>query len=77
VNLGNPREMTVRELAEAVNRITGNRGGIVALPERRGADDPQRRKPDISRAIRILGWEPADDLEDGLRRTIEDFRGRS
>jgi dTDP-glucose 4,6-dehydratase len=77
VNLGNPREMTVRELAEAVNRITGNRGGIVALPERRGADDPQRRRPDISRAIQILGWEPADDLEVGLRKTIDDFRRRS
>jgi dTDP-glucose 4,6-dehydratase len=77
VNLGNPREMTVRELAEAVNRITGNRGGIVAQPERRGADDPQRRRPDISRAMQILGWEPADDLEDGLHKTIEDFRGRS
>jgi dTDP-glucose 4,6-dehydratase len=77
VNLGNPREMTVRELAEAVNRITGNRGGIVAQPERRGADDPQRRRPDISRAMQILGWEPADDLADGLHKTIEDFRGRS
>jgi dTDP-glucose 4,6-dehydratase len=77
VNLGNPHEMTVRELAEAVNRLTGNRAGMTVLPERRGKDDPQRRKPDISRAIQILGWEPADDLETGLRRTIDDFRSRT
>jgi len=76
VNLGNPREMTVRELAEAVNRIIGNQGGIVTLPERRGTDDPQRRRPDISRAVRILHWEPADNLQDGLRKTIDDFRSR-
>jgi dTDP-glucose 4,6-dehydratase len=77
VNLGNPHEMTIRELAEAVNRLTGNGAGLTVLPERRGQDDPQRRKPDISRAIQILGWEPADDLEAGLRRTIDDFRSRS
>jgi dTDP-glucose 4,6-dehydratase len=76
VNLGNPHEMTVRELAEEVNRLTGNRAGLAVLPERRGKDDPQRRKPDISRAVQILHWEPADDLESGLRRTIEDFRSR-
>ena len=76
VNLGNPHEMTVRELAEWVNRLTGNQGGIVALPERRGQDDPQRRRPDITRAIHVLQWEPADDLEAGLLQTIGDFRAR-
>ncbi|HLB64524.1 MAG TPA: UDP-glucuronic acid decarboxylase family protein [Anaerolineales bacterium] len=76
VNLGNPHEMTVRELAEWVNRLTGNQGGIVSLPERRGQGDPERRRPDITRAIHVLQWEPADDLEAGLLQTIGDFRAR-
>ena len=76
VNLGNPVEMTIRQLAEAVNRLTGNPGGMVELPERRGQDDPQQRKPNISRAKECLGWAPQVDLDTGLRRTIEDFRSR-
>jgi dTDP-glucose 4,6-dehydratase len=76
VNLGNPVEMTIRQLAEAVNRLTGNPGGMVELPERRGQDDPQQRKPNISRAKEWLGWAPQVDLDTGLRRTIEDFRSR-
>jgi dTDP-glucose 4,6-dehydratase len=76
VNLGNPVEMTIRQLAEAVNRLTGNPGGMVELPERRGQDDPQQRKPNISRAKEWLGWAPQVDLDSGLRRTIEDFRSR-
>jgi len=76
VNLGNPSELTIGGLAELVNRITENEAGVAVLPERRGAADPQRRKPDINRARATLGWEPTIDLETGLRRTIEDFRTR-
>jgi dTDP-glucose 4,6-dehydratase len=73
VNLGNPREMTLLELAENVLRVTGARSEIVfeALP----VDDPQVRQPDITRAKQILGWEPEVELEDGLRRTIEWMTG--
>jgi len=73
VNLGNPREMTLLELAENVLRATGARSEIVfeALP----VDDPQVRQPDITRAKQILGWEPEVGLEDGLRRTIEWMAG--
>jgi dTDP-glucose 4,6-dehydratase len=73
VNLGNPREMTLLELADNVLRVTGARSEIVfeALP----VDDPQVRQPDITRAKQILGWEPEVGLEDGLRRTIEWMTG--
>ncbi len=74
VNIGNPHEMTILEFAEAINRITGNRAGIVYLPGERSARDPQRRQPDISRARRILGWEPKYSLEEGIRNTIPYFR---
>jgi len=69
VNIGNPQEMSLLELAENVLRVTGARSEIVfeALP----VDDPQVRQPDITRAKQILGWEPEVALEDGLRRTIE------
>ncbi len=76
VNLGNPREMTVLELAQVVNRLTGNKAGVVFLPERRQEGDPSRRCPDITKARTLLGWEPKVDLEEGLLRTIEDFRRR-
>jgi dTDP-glucose 4,6-dehydratase len=76
VNLGNPNEMTIAELAAVVNRLTGNPKGIIALPERRGQDDPQQRQPDITRAAEVLDWRPAVPLEQGLQRTIEDFRLR-
>jgi dTDP-glucose 4,6-dehydratase len=69
VNIGNPDEFTLLELAEAVLEVTGSSSEIVfeALP----ADDPQVRQPDISLAREILGWEPTVDLREGLRRTIE------
>lgn len=76
VNLGNPSEMTIRQLAEAVNTLTGNPAGLALLPDRRSQDDPQRRQPDIQRAREWLGWEPIIDLTTGLQRTIEDFRRR-
>jgi dTDP-glucose 4,6-dehydratase len=69
VNLGNPTEMSLLELAEAVIRAAGSTSEIVfeALP----IDDPQVRQPDITRARQILGWEPEVPLEEGLRRTLE------
>ncbi len=75
VNLGNPREHTILELAELVLRMTGARAGIRwdPLP----VDDPLRRKPDITKAREILGWSPSVSMEDGLSKTIEYFRGRT
>ena len=72
VNLGNPDEMTIREFAERICRITGSRSPIVnrPLPE----DDPRQRRPDISKARRLLGWEPRVPLEEGLRVTLDSFR---
>jgi len=69
VNVGNPDEFSLLELAEAVIKVTRSRSEIVheALP----IDDPQVRRPDISRARELLGWEPSVQLEDGLGRTIE------
>ena len=68
VNLGNPNEFTLSELAEAVIRVTGSKSRIVheALP----VDDPQVRQPDITRARQLLGWEPEIELEEGLGRTM-------
>jgi len=68
VNIGNPDEMTLLQLAKAVVAATGSQSQIVfeALP----VDDPQVRQPDITRARAILGWEPTIDLEEGLRRTL-------
>jgi dTDP-glucose 4,6-dehydratase len=69
VNLGNPKEMTLLNLAESVIEVTESRSEIVfeALP----VDDPRVRQPDITRAKQLLGWEPEVELGDGLRRTIE------
>jgi UDP-glucuronate decarboxylase len=72
VNLGNPRELTIRELADAVIRLTGSKSRIVSNPLPQ--NDPTRRKPDISLAIEKLGWQPSVDLETGLAKTIEYFR---
>jgi dTDP-glucose 4,6-dehydratase len=69
VNVGNPQELTLLELAETVIRVTGSKSEIVfeALP----VDDPQVRQPDITRAQQLLGWEPKVSLEEGLRRMLE------
>jgi UDP-glucuronate decarboxylase len=74
INLGNPGEFTMLELAERVRRLTGSRSEIVyePLPE----DDPHRRRPDITRAKELLGFSPRVELEEGLARTIEYFRDR-
>jgi UDP-glucuronate decarboxylase len=71
VNLGNPVEFTIRELAESVIGLTGSSSKIVyrPLPE----DDPKQRCPDISLAKKLLGWEPRVQLRDGLMKTIEYF----
>ncbi len=74
VNLGNPREMTIRELAEKIIALTGSRSQIVSKPL--PVDDPKQRRPDISKAKNELGWQPKTSLEEGLRLTIEDFRKR-
>ncbi len=74
VNIGNPREFTMREFAELVNRVTGNDAGIMVQPDLRIADDPQTRQPDITKARTLLGWEPQIELEEGIRRTIPYFR---
>ena len=68
VNIGNPTEFSLNELAETVIRVTRSKSKIVyeALP----VDDPQVRQPDITRARQLLGWEPRTELEDGLRRTL-------
>jgi len=75
VNLGNPREMTILEFAECIQRAAGLRAQMVFkdLP----ADDPKRRQPDIAKARRILGWEPQVLLEDGIRETLEYFRSQA
>jgi dTDP-glucose 4,6-dehydratase len=72
VNVGNPREMTVLQFAELINALTGNRAGIV-FEDKRILGDPQTRQPDISKARRILGWEPKVEIEDGLRLTTDYF----
>ncbi len=72
VNLGNPEEVTVLELAETIVRLAGSKSGIVhkELP----VDDPKQRRPDISHARKLVGWQPEVNLEDGLGRTLEYFR---
>ena len=72
VNIGNPREMTVLEFAEAVRTAAGGGGQILFKPMPK--DDPKQRRPDITRARELLGWEPRVSLEDGLRETIAYFR---
>jgi dTDP-glucose 4,6-dehydratase len=73
VNIGNPAEMTVLEFAEKIRAVTGTRSEIEFRPLPQ--DDPQRRRPDITRAREVLGWAPKTTLEEGLRPTIEYFRG--
>src|SRR5436853_7355314 len=72
VNIGNPHEMTIKEIAETIIRMTGSTSKIVYRPL--PTDDPKQRRPDITRARTLLGWEPKVQLEEGLVRTIEYFR---
>src|SRR5207248_2929905 len=70
VNIGNPRETTVLELAEMIRRLAGSHAEIIRNPLPK--DDPTRRKPDISRAQKLLGWSPKVSLEEGLSSTVAD-----
>ncbi len=74
VNIGNPKEITIRQFAEKIVELTGSRSTIVEkpLPE----DDPKVRQPDITRARQILSWNPEIDLEEGLKKTLDYFRER-
>jgi dTDP-glucose 4,6-dehydratase len=72
VNIGNPHELTIKDIAETIIRMTGSSSRLVYQPL--PTDDPKVRKPDITRARTLLGWEPKVSLEDGLTRTIEYFR---
>ena len=74
VNIGNPDETTILELARTINEIIGNPSGIVFKPALRLGDDPQRRRPDITRARTILKWEPSISLHEGIQRTIPYFK---
>lgn len=74
INLGNPTEFTIRQLAEIIIELTGSSSKIKFLPA--VSDDPQKRKPDISKAKDILQWEPTVELRDGLVKTIDYFRHR-
>ncbi len=74
VNLGNPVELTILEFAECIQRLLGSKLPIVFQPLPQ--DDPQKRRPDISKARRVLGWEPKTALADGLRITIAYFKSQ-
>jgi len=74
VNLGNPQEMTILALAQKILTLTGSRSRIAHLPL--PVDDPRVRQPDITRARTVLGWEPRVPLDEGLTRTLADFRRR-
>lgn len=74
VNIGNPNEITMIELAEQINFMTGNDAGITFADNARLGNDPERRKPDITRAMELLNWLPKYSLETGLERTIPYFK---
>ena len=74
VNIGNPREMTIKEFGEQIIRITGTPSQLEFKPL--PVDDPKVRQPDITRAKNLLGWEPKVDFDEGIRKTIEYFRGQ-
>jgi dTDP-glucose 4,6-dehydratase len=73
VNLGNPHEMTILEFAREIVELTGSQGGIDFRPLPQ--DDPKQRQPDITKARRVLGWEPKVHFDEGMRHTVEFFRG--
>jgi dTDP-glucose 4,6-dehydratase len=72
VNLGNPREMTIKQFANEIIRITGTKSAIEYKPL--PIDDPRVRQPNITRAKEVLGWEPRVDFEEGIKTTIEYFK---
>lgn len=74
VNIGNPTEMTMIELAEKINQMTGNPAGLSFKNNMRLGNDPERRRPDITHAMDVLGWQPEHSLESGLSQTIPYFK---
>jgi len=74
INLGNPGEFTIKQLAEEVIKICGSKSGLTHLPL--PADDPRQRQPDITKAQTLLGWNPTIPLHEGLERTVADFKKR-
>jgi dTDP-glucose 4,6-dehydratase len=72
VNIGNPHEVTIEQIARAIIRLTGSRSNVVYRPL--PADDPKQRRPDITRARTLLGWEPKVELEEGLLKTVDYFK---
>ena len=74
VNIGNPQETNMLEFAQTINEIAGNPSGIILKPASRLGDDPQRRRPDITRAKQILEWTPKITLQEGIRLTIPYFK---
>jgi dTDP-glucose 4,6-dehydratase len=72
INIGNPREMTIKEIADTIIRMTGSKSKVFYKPL--PTDDPKQRRPDITRARTLLDWEPTVDLDEGLVKTIEYFR---
>ena len=74
INIGNPHELTIKEIAETIIRMTGSTSRIIYKPL--PTDDPKQRRPDITRARTLLQWEPRVQLEEGLIRTIAYFRSK-
>jgi len=74
VNIGNPHEVTIKQIAETIIRLVGSKSQVVYRPL--PVDDPKQRKPDITRARTILGWEPKVDLEEGLLKTVDYFKSK-
>jgi dTDP-glucose 4,6-dehydratase len=74
VNIGNPAEITIRQFADEILRLTGSKSQIVFRPM--PPDDPKQRKPDISLAKKLLGWEPKVNREEGLKKTLEYFKAK-
>lgn len=74
INIGNPIETSIHDLALIINSLTNNSAGIVSFERKRGPSDPQRRRPDISRARNNLNWEPHISLEEGIQRTTPYFQ---
>ena len=72
VNLGNPREMTIKQFADEIVRITGTKSAIEYKPL--PVDDPKVRQPDITRAKEVLSWEPRVEFDEGIKKTIDYFK---
>lgn len=76
VNIGNQDEMSLLEFAETINRVVGNTAGVTFVKDARSVRDPQQRRPDITRARTILGWEPKIPLEQGIKMTVPYFKSK-